>query len=138
MASKRHVGLAVIALMLLVVGVSGALVAGCRTVPPELRGTWRAAGTLGGGRDDEPGMSWMKEITLQGSSYRMEGYPPLVETARVASVEREGAVYRVALVEHVFHGSPADDVVLVITLAGSGASFELEGSQYYRQAPPPD
>lgn len=134
MRSTRRLAGAVVAAVVLVV-TSGMLVAGCRTVPSELRGTWRASGTIGGGPDDQPGMSWLKEITLQGSSYRLDGYPPLVETARVASVEREGAVYRVALVERVFHGSAADDVVLLITLATDGATFELQGERFYRQPP---
>ncbi len=122
----------VIALALLAVGLP-LLLGACAAVPTELRGTWRASGPIGEAKEGEPAMMWLQEVTLDGRRYELRGYPPLVATARIDRVERDGRTYRVALTEHMFHGSPAKDEVLVIDLAEDGASFELGGHVYGRQ-----
>jgi len=104
--------------------------AACASVPADIEGTWRVAG------DDGQGFHWMKEITLSGASYEMQGYPPIAATADISAAENVGErTWKLTLSNYVFNTDPREDEVIEVVLSEDGKTLEINGEAYSKVEP---
>ncbi len=87
------------------------------SVPPALQGTWETGG-------DNDGHSWYIRYSIDGSGYKMEGYPPVTGSGKIRLIEKKGPRYHLALSKVVFHGKSEKDRKVWVETSKKGAVLQ--------------